>query len=122
MVMAQQIMQSKRILCKVDCPEEEHPPHTTDCQDLACVQPPEKGGQDAGGFQGLMTTFGAVKVGGRNFFKLLQNGEAVLLFPGGVREVRSLAPAAHTAGDIPQRLSQLACHDEIFMSMQPVLL
>ena len=54
----------------------------------ACAaQPPENGGQDAGGFQGLMTTFGAVKVGGRNFFKLLQNGEAVLLFPGGVREV-----------------------------------
>ena len=35
-----------------------------------------------------MTTFGAVPVGGRNFFRLLQNGEAVLLFPGGVREVR----------------------------------
>ena len=36
-----------------------------------------------------MTTFGAVKVGGRNFFRLLKNGEAVLLFPGGVREVRA---------------------------------
>lgn len=35
----------------------------------------------------LLTTFGAVPVGGRNFFRLLQNGEAVLLFPGGVREV-----------------------------------
>ena len=34
-----------------------------------------------------MTTFGAVPVGGRNFFRLMQNGEAVLLFPGGVREV-----------------------------------
>ena len=29
-------------------------------------------------------------VGGRNFFRLLQNGEAVLLFPGGVREVCAL--------------------------------
>ena len=34
-----------------------------------------------------MTTFGAVPVGGRNFFRLMQNGEAALLFPGGVREV-----------------------------------
>ena len=34
-----------------------------------------------------MTTFGAVPVGGRNVFRLMQNGEAVLLFPGGVREV-----------------------------------
>ena len=40
-----------------------------------------------------MTTFGAVKVGGRNFFRLLKNGEAVLLFPGGVREVRLQPPA-----------------------------
>ena len=52
------------------------------------AQPAEDGGQDSGGFRELMTTFGAVKVGGRNFFRLLQNGEAVLLFPGGVREVR----------------------------------
>lgn len=36
-----------------------------------------------------MSTFGAVPVGGRNFFRLLQNKEAVLLFPGGVREVGS---------------------------------
>ena len=41
-----------------------------------------------------MTTFGAVPVGGRNFFRLLQNGEAVLLFPGGVREVRPASPHA----------------------------
>ncbi len=43
--------------------------------------------EDAASFKNLMTTFGAVPVGGRNFFRLLQNGEAVLLFPGGVREV-----------------------------------
>ena len=29
----------------------------------------------------------AVPVGGRNFFKLMQMGEAALLYPGGVREV-----------------------------------
>ena len=44
--------------------------------------------EDSGSFRNFMTTFGAVPVGGRNFFKLLQNKEAVLLFPGGVREVR----------------------------------
>ena len=30
----------------------------------------------------------AVPVGARNFYRLMQNGEAALLFPGGVREVR----------------------------------
>ena len=39
-------------------------------------------------FGSLLTTFGSVEVGGRNFFKLMQNGECVLLYPGGVREVR----------------------------------
>jgi hypothetical protein len=43
--------------------------------------------EDSGTFRNFMTTFGAVPVGGRNFFRLLQNKEAVLLFPGGVREV-----------------------------------
>ena len=33
-----------------------------------------------------MTEFGAVPGSGRNLARLLQNGEAVLLFPGGVRE------------------------------------
>ena len=48
----------------------------------------------------FMTTFGAVPVGGRNFFRLLQNGEAVLLFPGGVREVGSLVyPGTFSAID-----------------------
>jgi hypothetical protein len=44
--------------------------------------------EDSASFRNFMTTFGAVPVGGRNFFRLLQNKEAVLLFPGGVREVR----------------------------------
>ena len=43
------------------------------------------GGQQA--FSSIMTTFGAVKVGGKNFFRLLKNDETVLLYPGGVREV-----------------------------------
>jgi hypothetical protein len=33
-----------------------------------------------------MVEFGAVPVSGRNLIRLLQNGENVLLFPGGVRE------------------------------------
>ena len=41
-------------------------------------------------FGSLLSTFGSVEVGGRNFFKLMQNGECVLLYPGGVREVCSL--------------------------------
>ena len=40
-------------------------------------------------FGSLLTTFGSVEVGGRNFFKLMQQGECVLLYPGGVREVPS---------------------------------
>ena len=35
-------------------------------------------------------TLVAVPVGGKNFFKLMQNGEAALLYPGGVREVCKL--------------------------------
>ena len=42
-------------------------------------------------FSNFMSTFGAVPVGGRNFFRLLQNNESVVLFPGGVREVRPVA-------------------------------
>ena len=41
-----------------------------------------------GGIRGmeLFKRFGAVEVGGPNAYKLLANGETVLLFPGGVRE------------------------------------
>lgn len=39
-----------------------------------------------GGADTLFTTFGAVTVTPRNIFKLLQKGEMVLLFPGGMRE------------------------------------
>ena len=38
------------------------------------------------GFEGFLTEFGAVPVGPRNFAKLLSNNEAILLYPGGVRE------------------------------------
>ncbi|PSC68099.1 Acyltransferase chloroplastic [Micractinium conductrix] len=37
-------------------------------------------------FREFMTTFGAVPVSGFNMHRLLASGEAVLLFPGGVRE------------------------------------
>ena len=43
-------------------------------------------------FSSFMTTFGAVQVGAKNFFRLMKNDETVLLFPGGVREVSLLMP------------------------------
>jgi len=45
--------------------------------------------RDGGGDEGIggtFQTFGAVSVSARNIFKLLQQGEMVLLFPGGMRE------------------------------------
>lgn len=42
------------------------------------------GGQNS--FAQFLVEFGAVPVSARNLAKLLQNGESVLLFPGGVRE------------------------------------
>ncbi len=50
-------------------------------------QDKKEGDAQTSGFKGFMSTFGAVPVTGKNFFKLLKNGEAVLLYPGGVREV-----------------------------------
>ena len=45
------------------------------------------GGPGGGpGGVGMFTTFGAVPVSGMNFYRLLDAGETVLLFPGGVRE------------------------------------
>ena len=44
------------------------------------------GARGAQGLGGFFTRFGAVEVTGKNFYKLLKNGETVLLFPGGVRE------------------------------------
>ncbi len=58
-------------------------------------------------FRNFMTTFGAVPVGGRNFYRLLKNGEAVLLFPGGVSEV-----GGHLRGSSspPVLFSHATCH------------
>ncbi|KAK3239240.1 hypothetical protein CYMTET_50824 [Cymbomonas tetramitiformis] len=38
------------------------------------------------GSAGLLSAYGAVPVSARNMYNLLNNGEAVLLYPGGVRE------------------------------------
>lgn len=48
---------------------------------------------DRGGaaFSGFLSTYGAVPVNGKNMYALLQNGEAVLLYPGGAREVGTTA-------------------------------
>lgn len=43
-------------------------------------------GGDTTGLRNVFQTFGAVPVSARNFYALLQNGDAVLLFPGGARE------------------------------------
>ena len=47
----------------------------------------QQGANPSQGFGELMKSFGGVQVNGRNMFMLLQGGEAVLLYPGGVREV-----------------------------------
>lgn len=48
-------------------------------------KPPRRAANIVGG-GGSFATFGAVPVSGFNFFRLMKKGEAVLLFPGGVRE------------------------------------
>lgn len=48
-------------------------------------KPPRRAMNIVGG-TGSFTAFGAVPVSGFNIFRLLKQGEAVLLFPGGVRE------------------------------------
>lgn len=44
------------------------------------------GGGRGSSFSQMLETFGAVRVSPRNMFRLLSNGEAILLFPGGMRE------------------------------------
>lgn len=43
------------------------------------------GGGGGGGIGGLFSTYGAVPVSSTAFSKLVRNGEAVLLYPGGAR-------------------------------------
>lgn len=63
---------------------------------------PEDQEQGAAQFGSLLATYGAVPVGGRNMHKLLQQGEIVLLYPGGAREVREgrggVCPSAGVRG------------------------
>jgi len=51
-------------------------------------------------FAAFLSTYGAVPVSGNNMYQLLKNGEAVLLYPGGAREVGPLPhpPPAQPAG------------------------
>lgn len=49
---------------------------------------PEDRAAGAMQFGSLLSTYGAVPVSGRNMHKLLEQGEMVLLYPGGAREVR----------------------------------
>lgn len=55
---------------------------------------PEDNQAGAMQFGSLLSTYGAVPVSGRNMHKLLEQGEMVLLYPGGAREVRPLVGAA----------------------------
>ena len=56
--------------------------------DAAAADPSSRGrpSTSPSGFEAFMTEYGAVPVGGRNFHRLLATGQAVLLYPGGVRE------------------------------------
>jgi len=48
-------------------------------------------GQSGGtGIANTFSSFGAVQVNGKNFYKLLAAGEMILLFPGGLREAQKL--------------------------------
>jgi 1-acyl-sn-glycerol-3-phosphate acyltransferase len=49
-------------------------------------------GRGAASFSSLLSTYGAVPVNGKNMHKLLAQGEVVLLYPGGAREVRRTPP------------------------------
>jgi len=49
-------------------------------------------GRGAASFSSLLSTYGAVPVNGKNMHKLLAQGEVVLLYPGGAREVRRAPP------------------------------
>ena len=57
---------------------------------------------EAGAFGGLLSTYGAVPVTGKNMHTLLSAGEVVLLYPGGAREV-----CAQASCRAPARLPQL---------------
>ncbi len=47
----------------------------------------DRDGAGIASFGNFLRTYGAVPVSGRNLFALLKQGEAVLLYPGGAREV-----------------------------------
>jgi len=47
----------------------------------------DPGGGGMGGQMSYFKTFGAVEVGPRSFYRLMEAGQPTLLFPGGVREV-----------------------------------
>ena len=53
------------------------------------------GGRGVGSFEAMLTEWGAVPVGPRNFHRLLSAGESVLLFPGGAREAAKLKGEAY---------------------------
>jgi 1-acyl-sn-glycerol-3-phosphate acyltransferase len=55
-------------------------------------QSPEDRTAGAMQFGSLLSTYGAVPVSGRNMHKLLEQGEMVLLYPGGAREVSIRVP------------------------------
>lgn len=63
---------------------------------MAGNQDPSERAAGASQFGNLLSTYGAVPVSGRNMHKLLEQGEMVLLYPGGAREVRWLSAAVAT--------------------------
>jgi hypothetical protein len=66
-------------------------------------------GAGAAQFSSLLSTYGAVPVNGKNMHQLLKNGEIVLLYPGGAREVRAAAGRLVIALSLHLLLCLLAC-------------
>ena len=64
-----------------------------------------RGGRGDNSFGSFLARWGAVPVGATNLFRLLRDGEAVMLFPGGASEVRATASAACMCTLLTQRCS-----------------
>ena len=63
------------------------------------------------GFANFLVQWGAVPVGPTSLFKLLRNGECILLYPGGAAEVRCILDTISTATSINCALHyQLSLH------------
>jgi hypothetical protein len=72
-------------------------------------QDPTERAAGASQFGNLLSTYGAVPVSGRNMHKLLEQGEMVLLYPGGAREVSCTRPAVAAPCCVLRNMHVLSC-------------